>query len=261
MMNRLALLPLTALLLAACGGGSVDVTPVTAAPVVNIRGTVVGNTSGATTIEALADDTKPKSAGNPALSSATLNANGSFTLPLPGVAALTPYLSAPGTAADGIYTETGCTGSLTNSAPAARAYSLSLLTAGTQTYSTLKVSSNPAARTFTFDSSLWIYTTLASTLGGSLSCTQPAASGGTDTVTVSANAPFTAGWNVLNLHGDGTGSADGRSSTFAFSLTTGADQATTWTAAPTQASALSLDPLAASMKASLRKFSFGPVRF
>jgi hypothetical protein len=262
MIKRLALLPLTAALLSACGGGDLGSSPVpvSTAPTA-IQGTLTGYSGGASTIEVLAIDTAPKSASNPALASASLSASGSFTLPLPTAAAITPYLSAPGTAADGLNTETGCDGAITDSAPEAQSYSFGTLTANGQSYSSVSSSSNTATRTFTLDGTLWIYTSKATTLGGSLSCPPETQNGVTATARISANATLTPGWNVLKLHADSVVGADGTSvtTTVSFSTATDGNRATSWTSA--SASPLSVDPLAGALTARLNSFRFGPLHF
>lgn len=255
-MNKLiVILPLTAALISACGGAGV---PSSFKQPTTITGTVQNYNGGATTIEALAVGTSGKSASNPAIASAALSANGSFTLPLPSAATITPYLSAPGSAGDAVYTESGCSGQLTNSAPDAQAYAISALNAGGVTYTNVTTSTNQTARTITVDGGEWIYTTKATTLGGSISCTG-STNGITEVLRVSFNAPLKVGWNFLKLHADGVASSDNSTLTINLSFTTADDQATSWTSA--SASPLSVNPLARAVTAKLSNVHFGKLHF
>jgi len=255
-MNKLTLiLPLTAALITACGGTSA---PSNFKQPASITGTIQNYSGGASTIEALAVGTSGKSASNPVIASAALNANGSFTLPLPPVATITPYLSAPASAADAVYTETGCSGQLTNSAPDAQAYAISALNAGGVTYTNVTTTTNQTARTVTVDGGEWIYTTKATTLGGNLICTG-SASGITEVLEVSFNAPLKAGWNFLKLHADGVASSDNATLTVNLNFATADDQATSWTSA--SASPLSVNPLARVVTASLGSVHIGNLHF
>ena len=170
-------LPLTAALLAACGGGgTATVNPAPAAPITTVNGTVQGWTGGASTVELLALSTA-KSATNPALASATLNANGTFALTLPSLATITPYLSAAGTPGDGVTSGgTGCSGALTISDPTVQGYGFSTLSAGNTTFWTYNFATTPAtattSATATFSERLWLYLAKPTTLGGSTICTQ-----------------------------------------------------------------------------------------
>lgn len=251
------LLPLTAALITACGGGSTSVPGGFNQPG-SITGTVLNYSRGAATIEALAVSTAPKSASNPAVASASLNANGSFALPLPPQATIAPYLSAPGSAASAVYTETGCSGSLSNSAPEAQGYSIGALSAAGVNYSTVTTVSNQSARTVTVDGGLWTYTTKATSLGGSITCSQ-SANGKTEVLRVSASAPLNLGWNFVKLHADGAVSSDGSVLTINLTFVTANDQATSWSTA--SASPLSVTPLAAAVTARLSSFNFGSLHF
>lgn len=258
-MTRLILfLPLTAALMTACGGGVSVLPPSNFTQPTSINGTVQNYRGGATTIEALAVGTSAKSPSNPSIASAALSASGNFTLPLPTLATITPYLSAPGSAADGVYTETGCSGMLTNSAPDAQGYTVGALNVGGVTYSTVTTVTNQTARTITVDGGEWTYSTKATTLGGNITCTQ-SANGSTTVLQVSANVPLKAGWNFLKLHADGAASSDGSTVTINLNFAAADDRATTWSSA--SASPLGMNPLASSVKARLSSFRFGNLHF
>jgi len=119
-------------------------------------------------------------------------------------------------------------------------------------------STNQTARTITVDGGEWIYSTKATTLGGSINCTG-SANGVTEVLQVSFNAPLKVGWNFLKLHADGAASSDNSTLTINLSFTTADDQATTWVAA--SASPLSINPLAHAVTASLGSVHIGNLHF
>jgi len=222
-MNKVMLLALAfPVALASCGGGAaVTPTPATHTQPASVNGTVSAYGSGTGVIELLADDTQAKSASNPALVSATLNANGSFTLPLPSPAAVTPYLG------NGVAAVTpsvaGCTGSLTNSTPGTQAYSFSTLSANGVAVESVQASQSSSS--LVIHGKLWIYETKANTLGGSFSCTVNS-NNRAETVTVTANTALQAGWNVLAL--DVNGAVSGSTTTVTIALTGLDDAPSVW---------------------------------
>jgi len=220
-MNKLILLTLsTPLALASCGGGT-TVAPQTHTQPSSVNGTVSAYASGTGVIELLADDTQAKSANNPALVSATLNSNGTFTLPLPSAAAVAPYLSNGSSAVTPSIA--GCTGSLTNSTPGAQAYSFSTLSANGLPLES--VQGSQSSTSLVIHGKLWIYETKANTLGGSLTCTQTS-NNQTETITFTASAALQAGWNVLAL--DASGAVSGSTVTLNIALTGLDDAPSVW---------------------------------
>lgn len=165
----LALLGLP-LVLAACGG---EPTPVKVnPPAISTLNTVTGTVSGPTL--AGKSGTIRLAEGAATLAQASFGAAGTFTLPLPGEAAITPYLR-PVAAA---ITDTDCTSTLSSSAAGTSGYTFSTLdvTAGTlvDTVSTqkvtLRVNSAGTSVVGTGPLTSWIYVNQATTLGGALNC-------------------------------------------------------------------------------------------
>ncbi len=245
-------LPLTAALLAACGGGGGNTTtgpaPVlpVAAPITTVNGTVSGWTGGASTVELLSQPTA-KSATNPALASATLNANGTFALTLPSLATITPYLSTAATGSDSTVSgSTACNGTRTNSDPSALGYSFGSLSAGNNPVisgtSSISTSVDTNTTTATFNGRQWVYSTKPTTFSGSVVCTD-APSG--FTFTTSYNVALTQGWNVLAVAGTSIFSADGKSTITTFSYAATTDAPSTWYLVPVGAQSLQAQGAAA----------------
>jgi hypothetical protein len=259
MRKALFMLPIAAALVTACGGGvsTPDQGANTTKPA-SVNGTIQIYTRGAATIDLLRNEVASKSASNPALASATLNANGTFTLGLPSLAAVTPELSVPGSANTALFTDPTCSGALSNSVPEAQAYSFSTLNASGIIYDNGSSSVDTNAGRITEDGSVWIYTTKATTISGSLSC--PAVNNGlTSVTTINANAPLAVGWNLVDLRAVGTLSGDLKSFTLNMTISTVNDHATLWSASTIKP--LVADPLAAVVSQQIRKFKSGPLHF
>lgn len=199
---------LTSALLASCGGSPPAPTQSTPSPATAIQGTVVNWNGGAGTVAAVE--------GATTLSSAPLAADGTFTLPLPDAAkvigslgTLTPADFAP---------VSSCSGPLTVSDPAARAYLLSSLsvTAGARTST---VSAYSATGGGQVEGRVYLYADRAATLGGAATCA--AGAGGSTAVQVSANVTLRAGWNLVAVRVNAIGSTT-------VTLSNAADGPTTW---------------------------------
>lgn len=228
-MNRTTLaLPLTALLLAACHGGTATPTVSTLA---SVNGTVQGAPSGASTVKLLAIDTLPDSAMNPALASAPISASGTFTLSLPSAAAVTPLLSATSGSDAGVTNNGTCSGSISNSDPTSQAYSFSYLSVNGIPFSAATVTGNSTSATATTKG--WIYVNKPTTLSGKVSCASTSGSV-TDNTSFSVNMPLLQGWNVINVSVTVVDSSNGSFNT-TINAVTGSDGPTTWTPASTLA--------------------------
>ena len=236
-MKRYALyalcLPLTAALLAACGGGTVITDPIVlaAVPITTVNGTVDKWTGGASTVELLALSTA-KSATNPALASATLNANGTFALTLPSLATITPYLTTIGNPGENLARNgTGCTGTLTNSDSTVQGYGFSTLsTGGSVIWTYAFVSTSATATTPNTDkisARLWLYLAKPTTFGGSTTCAETV-DGVPAKITTTVNAPLVQGWNALALTGTLVTSTDNTSKTGTVNLSTVSDASSDW---------------------------------
>ena len=228
-------LPLTAALLAACGGGGATTGPAptgsAASTITTVNGTVDKWTGGASTVELLALSTN-KSSVNPALASATLNANGTFTLTLPSLATITPYLSAAGSPGSSVSSGgPGCTGTVTNSDPTVQGYGFSTLSVGSSVVWTYSLVSTPATATtpdtVKVSERLWLYLAKPTTLSGSTICTETL-NGIPITTTTSVNAPLTQGWNALAVTGTLVISTGNTSGTGTVSYSTVSDAPSTW---------------------------------
>lgn len=228
-------LPLTAALLAACGGGTVITDPIVpvAVPITTVNGKVDRWTGSASTVELLAQPFGIKSATNPALASATLNANGTFALTLPSLATITPYLSVAANPTS-LLAENGasCTGALTNSDPSSQAYIFGGLNSenrfllSSQNVITNKTSTEATVST---NAKLWIYVTKPTTLGGSATCNSTdSLSGFTFVSNISANAPLVQGWNILALTSTTVSLLDKKSATSTDNFTAISDGPSTW---------------------------------
>ena len=199
-----SLLSLTAILVACpansgttpppSGGNNTNTAPT------SISGTVQGWNSGAGVVELLPSSYADKSATNPALSSGTINADGSFSVALPSAAAVTPYLS---TFTNTFSPGSSCTGGFTSSTAGAQGLGISLLnvrqngkyvTSLSPTVTTSQTSGNTL--TLTATSKVWLYVNAATTLSGQISCTSTSGST-TSTAKLSVNAALNQGWNVL----------------------------------------------------------------
>ena len=243
MKNAYLFLPLTVVLLAACGGVATP-DPVVPAPVPmpapapvpapaglsTINGSVQNYPGGAATIKLLAngDYTLAESSTNPALGSAPLSAAGAFSLALPPLAVVTPYLSETGS---GPAPSANCSSSISVSDPTSQGYRFADLHVGNVVYYNGNVTS--ASTTVSFSTVSWVYLTKPTTLSGSYSCTDAATMPGATTVfTQNYSAVLKQGWNILDLNGTLSASTDGKTYTSVTSTTTGSDRATLWTALP-----------------------------
>lgn len=227
---------LSSAMLAACGGNPSTGNPAVYTAPTSIQGTVKSWTAGVGTVTAVE--------GTTTLSTAPLAAGGSFSLALPSVAAITPYLKA--TSSTDFSSVAGCTGALTVSDSAAQSYFLSTLKASagsttrTVTAATVTTTTAGTTTTVTLDGRNWIYTDRAFRLGGSASCNSTTASGAPFTVNVTANVQLSAGWNIVQIKLTGTST----SSTLTLTQSNVADDPTVWedSSAPVAAASLSSSP-------------------
>ncbi|WP_407572083.1 hypothetical protein [Deinococcus altitudinis] len=234
MKNALLFLPLTAVLLAACGGNATPDPVVTKplplpAPAVltAINGAVQNYSGGASTLKLLAsgDYTLAESSSNPALASAPLSAAGAFSLALPSLAVVTPYLYETGS---GPMSSSNCSSSIVVSDPTSQAYRFADLHVGNVVYYNGDITST--STTVSFSNASWIYLTKPTTISGSYRCTDTSTPGKTTVATQNYNASLKQGWNILDLNGTLSGSSDGKTYTSVTNTTTGSDRATLWTA-------------------------------
>lgn len=146
------------------------------------------------------------SAGAATLSSASIAADGSFTLPLPTPDKLAGSL----VSADTVLGQLGCEGTLTSGTPGTRAFGFAELQA-TRSGATMQVMALSTDLNFlpphlAFKGHAWVYTDQATTLKGELDCTKLINSPDTiSRLTVSVDTRTRAGWNVLELAGRTSG--------------------------------------------------------
>ncbi|GGR30731.1 hypothetical protein GCM10008957_46860 [Deinococcus ruber] len=177
----------------------------------------------------LLDNTSAASSSNPMLSSASVAADGTFTLPLPSLATITPYLTTPSSATDVSDTNQGCTGALVSSDPSGQAFGFSLLRANNNVLSTTHGLVNQATLSATLDGYDWVYQTKAQNITGSVTCVQPSNTGsGNDTLKITSAASMHAGWNLVKLTGTLVGNSATHTVTTTLALSTVADQHSTW---------------------------------
>lgn len=239
-MNKLVLsLSLAVAALTACGSAP---TPPEVSALNTVQGSVQGWTSGSAVVALLTDPTREPSASNPPLASAELGSDGRFVLPLPSEEAITPYLSLAGTAEDGIIASTGCSGSLDNSDPASRAFTFDRLHAGATVLTSRTVAAGPSATTI--DARLWVYETRATTLAGTVVCTETTG-GLSDTMTITFDSRLKRGWNVVGLSGTVNPDTSGHL-TSTLKVVTLADGPTLWYASSLAAQSSGGTPLGAS---------------
>ncbi|MEF2279237.1 hypothetical protein V3W47_13090 [Deinococcus sp. YIM 134068] len=210
----------------------------------SINGTVSGWSAGAGTVSA--------QEGTTTLSSAALNANGTFQLALPAASAITPYLFS---VENFTYNDSGCSGSLTVSDQNAKVYPVGSLTATAGGSSrtilarTYTQTSTNTQTTITFDGRVWVYADRDVNLSGSVNCTDTV-EGVTVTSTLSQNARLHTGWNILKSSAVVTANGATSSGTISLSLTNTSDTASTWT--EETASPLSLTKLSIRQTALLK---------
>ncbi len=162
-----------------------------------------------------------------------------------------------------MYTQAGCSGEITDTAPDAQAFTISTLTIQGGIYSNSLIEINSAAGTSTIDGGEWLYSTKADTLSGSIRCIRQLY-GYTDAVNVTVNAPLKAGWNYLKVHAMGTYSGPGSAinETINLNFVTVDDQPSLWAPAmPITTIAQSVNPLAQRVEAELHTVRFGNIRF
>ena len=247
MKNVFLFLPLTALLLAACGGTATP-DPVVPAPVPmpapapapmpapaglsTINGSVQNYPGGAATIKLLAsgDYTLAESPSNPALGSAPVSAAGAFSLALPPLAVVAPYLSVTGT---GPAPSSNCSSSISISDPTSKGYQFSDLHVGNVVYYNGSFTSTSSS--VTLNDASWVYLDRPTTISGSYRCTDTSTPGETNVFTQNYSTALKQGWNILDQSSTFSGSADGKTFTSVTTYTTGSDRATLWTALPSAA--------------------------
>jgi len=188
--------------LAACGTPSSTIDPLpTGVTPTAISGTLNGWTGGAATVALLADDTRAQGAGNPALSTGTLNADGSFTLALPGAEQVKPFLIP--TANLFVASNPNCLGQFTSSNAAAQgfvAYRLDVQKNGASVMSAEPFSftdqSDAQNVNGTVVNRFWVYSDQATMLGGQQTCSA-SANGVITGLQAKMNANLHAGWNLM----------------------------------------------------------------
>ena len=175
--------------------------PVTPAPSPTaISGTVQSWNKGAGSVELLAYPAKDKGASNPALATGDIKADGTFSVPVPSAAAVTPYLSPLVTS---VSTDSSCTGSFSSSTPGTQSFGvdeLDIRQSGAYTTSIVSVNaadqSTSTTATIVITGKLWIYVDKTTTLSGQTNCAS-SADGLTLSGQLSANAQLNQGWNIL----------------------------------------------------------------
>lgn len=194
-----------------------------------INGSVQNYSGGASTIKLLASSnySLAESSTNPALGSAPLGAAGAFSLALPPLAVITPYLSETGS---GPAPSSNCFSSITVSDPTSQGYRFADLHTGNVVYYNGNITST--STTVSFSNASWVYLTKPTTLSGSYRCTDTSTPGKTTISTQNYNTSLKQGWNILDLNGTFTSSVDGTTYTSVTNTTTGSDRATVWTALP-----------------------------
>lgn len=194
MKNLLLFLPVT-ILLAACN--SAPSAPEPTDPAITQLVGVVGSGTGTGTVELL-DATNTGAV----LSSASVAADGSFTLPLPSA----DQFASKMVAADRVLAQVGCTGTLSSSTADTSGFGFAELKAtrsGTaMQVVTLTTDLNLLPPHLAFKGHAWVYTDKATRLTGDLDCTQLIkAPGALSQLTLSVDAQTRAGWNVLEISG------------------------------------------------------------
>ena len=233
-MKRFVLLAFSAVLITACNNtpttpttGTTPTTPVVT-PISAVNGTML-NSGGASSVALLLDNTSAASSSNPVLASASVAADGTFSLPLPSLATITPYLTTPSNATDGSDDNQGCTGALVSSDPSGQAFGFSLLRANNNVLSTTHGAVNQSTMSAALEGYDWVYQTKAQNMTGSVTCLQPSNTGtGNDTLKISSAASMHAGWNLVKLTGTLVGNSATHTLTTTLALSTVADQHSTW---------------------------------
>jgi len=239
MKNLIFVLPLTLALITACNGAN---TPANATQPTTVSGTIAGYTGGAASIDLKANST---------IATGSVNTSGAFTVTLPAASTLTPYLSTINE--NDLYTATNqtCTGSLTNSNPAAKVFGFDSLSIGSTEYNTVQVVSNESTFTTTINGYLWLYIDQAATFSGTKTCTGTVANGYTATTKVTYMVPLKVGWNLIKEDASATASIANKTISGQVTYTTVNDQATVWSQAST-AQPLSLKNTTATVNTLIR---------
>ncbi|GGQ99297.1 hypothetical protein [Deinococcus ruber] len=198
---------LTAVLVA-CPQNSTTTPPTNPVPTTptSISGTVQSWNGGTGAVELLASPYADKSASNPALSTGTINADGTFSVALPSAATVTPYISDIGSQAASLlfFASGSCSGNLPSSDGSARGTVLNLLDIRQNgNYSTsiaaIDLKDNSVNGNLALDGTakVWVYVDRPTTLNGGITCITK----GTNfnvTEHLNANAVLSQGWNVLS---------------------------------------------------------------
>ncbi|ULH15841.1 hypothetical protein MF271_04180 [Deinococcus sp. KNUC1210] len=209
--------------------------PVLTAPT-SISGTVQGWNGGTGAVELLASPYADKSASNPALSTGTISADGTFSVALPSAAGVTPYISDIVSQASSLlfFAPTSCNGNLPSSDGSARGTVVNLLDIRQNgSYSTsiaaIDLKDNSANNNLALDGTakIWIYADRATTLNGTITCTTK----GTNfnvTEYLNTNAVLSQGWNILSQTLNVSASANSSEVTVENHITATSDGSFSW---------------------------------